>query len=193
MLRRLYDWTLALAGHRHALAALAAVAFIESSVFPIPPDVMLIPMVLAAPTRAWRIAFVCTAASVLGGMAGYGIGALFFEQVGRPVLDFYHHGDAFEAFRADYDRWGAWAVFIFGLTFLPYKVITLFSGFASLDIWAFTLASILARGIRFYLVVALLWHFGVPIRAFIEARLNLLFVIFAVLLIGGLVLVKLVF
>ena len=190
MPRRLYDWTLDLAAHRHALWALALVSFIESSLFPIPPDVMLIPMVLAAPTRAWRIAGVCMAASVLGGLAGYGIGFFLFEQIGRPILDFYHYGDEFQAFSANYNEWGAWAVFIFGLTFLPYKVITIFSGVTHLDVWAFTLASLLARGLRFFAVAWLLWKFGAPIRSFIEARLGQLFVLFVVLVIAGMVVVK---
>ncbi|MDP6108871.1 MAG: YqaA family protein, partial [Rhodospirillales bacterium] len=165
MLRRLYDWTLEMAAHRHALWVLALVSFIESSLLPIPPDVMLIPMVLAAPTRAWRIAGVCTAASVLGGMGGYGIGFFLFDQIGQPILDFYHYADEFQSFRAKYNDWGGWAVFIFGLTFLPYKVITIFSGVTGLEIWSFTLASVLARGMRFFVVAWLLWKFGAPIRS----------------------------
>lgn len=190
MLRRLYDWTLSLAGHRHALPALALISFIESSIFPIPPDVLLIPMVLAAPTRAWRIALVCTAASVLGGLAGYAIGLLAFETLGRPVLDFYGYQARFDEFRALYNEWGAWAVFIAGLTPFPYKVITILSGVSGLDIWVFTISSVLSRGLRFFIVAALLWRFGTPIRDFIERRLGLLFVLFVVLLVGGFVLVK---
>ena len=192
MLRRLYDWTLDLAGHRHALLALALVSFVESSVFPIPPDVLIIPMVLAAREKAWKIAFVCTAASVLGGIFGYAIGALLFDQVGSPVLNFYGYAERFDEFRAYYNDWGAWAVFIAGLTPFPYKVITILSGVTGLDLLVFTIASILARGLRFFIVAGLLWYFGEPIRAFIEKRLGFLFVIFVILLVSGFVLVKFV-
>lgn len=192
MLRRLYDWTLDLAGHRHALSALALVAFVESSVFPIPPDVLIIPMVLAAREKAWKIAFVCTAASVLGGIFGYAIGALLFDQVGSPVLNFYGYAERFDQFSAYYNDWGAWAVFFAGLTPFPYKVITILSGVTGLDLLVFTIASILARGLRFFIVAGLLWYFGEPIRAFIEKRLGILFVIFVILLAGGFVLVKFV-
>ena len=192
MLRRLYDWTLDLAAHKHALAALAFVSFIESSVFPIPPDIILIPMVLAARDRAWVIAGVCTAASVLGGMAGYGIGALLFEQIGKPILDFYHYSPKFAEFQEKYNEWGAWAVFIAGVTPFPYKVITILSGVTNLDLTVFTVSSVAARGLRFFIVAWLLWQFGAPIRAFIEKRLGLLFILFVVLLLGGFVVVKFV-
>ncbi len=192
MLRRLYDWTLDLSTHRHALWALAFVSFVESSVFPIPPDVILIPMVLAARDRAWLIAGVCTAASVLGGMGGYAIGALLFEQIGKPILDFYHYGARFADFQDTYNEYGAWAVFIAGVTPFPYKVITILSGVTNLDLTVFTISSILARGLRFFIVAWLLWKFGAPIRAFIEKRLGILFVLFVVLLVGGFVLLKFV-
>ncbi len=192
MLRRLYDWTLDLSAHRHALWALAFVSFIESSVFPIPPDVILIPMVLAARDRAWLIAGVCTAASVLGGVGGYAIGALLFEQIGKPILDFYQYGSRFAEFQDTYNEYGAWAVFIAGVTPFPYKVITILSGVTNLDLTVFTISSILARGLRFFIVAWLLWKFGAPIRAFIEKRLGILFVLFVVLLIGGFVLLKFV-
>lgn len=190
MLRGLYDWTLKWAGHRHALTILAIVSFVESSVFPIPPDVLLIPMVIAAPTRAWRIALVCTIASVLGGMAGYAIGMFLFEQFGRPVLELYGYASRFDQFQENYNKYGAWAVFIAGLTPFPYKVITILSGVTGLDIWVFIISSILARGIRFYVVAALLWKFGPPMREFIEKRLGLLFTLFVILLVGGFVLAK---
>jgi len=192
MLRRLYDWTLDLSAHRHALWALVFVSFIESSVFPIPPDVILIPMVLAARDRAWLIAGVCTAASVLGGMGGYAIGALLFEQIGKPILDFYHYGSRFAEFQDTYNEYGAWAVFIAGVTPFPYKVITILSGVTNLDLTVFTISSILARGLRFFIVAWLLWKFGAPIRAFIEERLGIFFILFVVLLIGGFVLLKFV-
>tara|TARA_B100000315_G_scaffold240854_1_gene261075 strand:- start:275 stop:856 length:582 start_codon:yes stop_codon:yes gene_type:complete len=190
MLRRLYNWTMELAGHRRATSALAAVSFIESSVFPIPPDVLLIPMVLADRAKAFRIAFICTAASVLGGMLGYGIGVFLFEEIGRPLLEFYGYGPKFTEFQAKYNDWGAWAVFIAGVTPFPYKVITILSGVTALDLFIFTAASVAARGLRFYIVAGLLWKFGEPIRGFIEKYLGPLFVLFCVLLVGGFVAIK---
>ncbi|MGH6952691.1 MAG: YqaA family protein [Alphaproteobacteria bacterium] len=185
MLRRLYDRTLALAGHRRARWALAAVSFVESSVFPIPPDVLLIPMVLADRRGAWRAAAVCTLASVLGGLLGYAIGALLFEAVGRVVLDAYGYADAFGEFRDAYTEWGIWIVAFAGFTPFPYKVITIASGVFGLDLATFVLASVASRGARFFLVAALLWRFGAPMRAFIERRLGLLALIFFLLLFGG--------
>jgi membrane protein YqaA with SNARE-associated domain len=185
MLRALYDWTMRLAGTRHALWALAAVSFVESSVFPIPPDVLLIPMVLAAPHRAFPIAGVCTLASVLGGLFGYWIGWGLFEQVGRPVLEFYGKEAHFADFAERYNEWGAWAVLFAGVTPFPYKVITILSGATGLNLWVFLVASVVARGLRFFLIAALLWKFGSPVRLFIERRLGLLFTVFLVLLIGG--------
>ena len=190
MLRRLYDWTMDLAGHRRANSALAAVSFVESSVFPIPPDVLLIPMVLADRAKAFRIAFICTAASVLGGMLGYGIGVFLFEEIGRPLLEFYGYAPKFAEFQAKYNDWGAWAVFIAGVTPFPYKVITILSGVTALDLFIFTAASVAARGLRFYIVAGLLWKFGEPIREFIEKYLGPLFVLFCVLLVGGFVAIK---
>jgi len=179
-----------LAAHRHATPALAAVSFIESSVFPIPPDIMLIPMVLADRTKAFRIALVCTIASVLGGLLGYAIGVFLFEEVGKPMLEFYGYGSKFDVFQAKYNDWGAWAVFIAGVTPFPYKVITILSGVTSLNLAVFFVASVAARGLRFFLVSALLWKFGEPIRDFIEKYLGILFVLFCALLIGGFVLIK---
>ncbi len=190
MIRRLYDWTLGLAGHRYALVALAVVAFLESSVFPIPPDLLLIPMILAAPGRAFLLAGICMAASVLGGMFGYWIGYSVFETVGRPVLEFYGKDAYFEDFSTRYNEWGAWAVLIAGVTPFPYKVITILSGFTGLSLPVFIVASIIARGLRFFIVAALLWKFGAPIREFIERRLGLMFTLFVILLIGGFILVK---
>ena len=187
MLRRLYDWTMDLAAHRHALAALAFISFIESSVFPIPPDVLLIPMILAARDRAWLIAAVCTAASVVGGVAGYGIGALLFDTVGQPIVEFYGYLDRFEEFQARYEEWGAWIVAGAGFTPFPYKVITITSGVMKLDFGVFMAASVISRGARFFLLAALLWYFGPPIRRFIERYLPQLTIVFFVLLLGGFV------
>jgi membrane protein YqaA with SNARE-associated domain len=185
MLRRLYDWTLHLADTPHALWALAAVSFVESSVFPIPPDLLLIPMILARPDRAWRIAFVCTAASVAGGLAGYGLGLFLFEEVARPVLDLYGKADAFAEMSARFNEHGAWAVLFAGVTPFPYKVITLFSGATQLDLTVFLVSSVVARGLRFFLIAALLKRFGPPMRGFIEERLGLLATLAFALLFAG--------
>lgn len=190
MLRKLYDWTIRLADHPRALWALAAVAFVESSVFPIPPDVIMIPMIIARPSRAFVIAGVALLASVLGGMLGYYIGWGLFESVGRPVLEFYGKMDAAETFSVKYNSYGAWAVLIAGVTPFPYKVITILSGWTGLSFPVFMLASVVARGLRFFVVAALLWRFGAPIRDFIERRLGLVFIAFVILLLGGFYAVK---
>ncbi len=190
MIRRLYDWTLSLAAHRHAMWALAIVAFVESSVFPIPPDILMIPMILARPNRAFVIAALCTAASVLGGLAGYWIGFGLFEQVGRPVLEFYGKDARFGEFSAAYNAWGAWAVLIAGITPFPFKVVTILSGATGLSLPIFLVASVLARGLRFFVVATLLWKFGEPIRDFIERRLGAVFTACIVLLVGGFVVLR---
>ena len=190
MLRPLYDWTMRFAAHRRAHWGLAVISFIESSVFPIPPDVLLIPMVLAERAKAWFYATVCTVASVLGGLAGYLIGLLLFDAIGRPILDLYGYGAQFDQFAQRYNDWGAWIVLVAGITPFPYKVITIASGMTQLDIWVFLLASLAARGARFYLVAALLYAFGPPIRDFIERRLGLVTAIGFALLIGGFVVAK---
>ncbi|MDP2063982.1 MAG: YqaA family protein [Phaeovulum sp.] len=185
MIRRLYDWVLGLAGHRHAIWALAAIAFIESSVFPIPPDVLMIPMIVARPSRAFLIAAVATAASVTGGMLGYYIGWGLMDAVGRPVLDFYGAQGSFDDLARRFNEFGAWAVLTAGVTPFPYKVITIFSGATQLNLALFVTVSFVARALRFFLIAALLWRFGAPIRDFIERRLGVLFILFVVLLIGG--------
>lgn len=193
MIRRLCDWTMALAATRHAEWLLAVVAFVESSFFPIPPDVMLIPMVLARRARWLRYAIICTVASVVGALLGYAIGFFVYEQVAKPILGFYGYLDRFEQFREIFNNWGWWFVMIAGLTPFPYKVITIASGAAGLALPVFVLASIFSRGIRFLLVSALLYAFGPPIKAFIERWLGLLFTVFMVLLIGGFVAIRYVF
>ena len=190
MLRRLYDWTIALAAHPRALWALAIVAFIESSVFPIPPDALMIPMIIAAPRRAFLIAGVATVASVFGGMLGYYIGWALFDSVGRPVLEFYGKTEYFDEFAQRYNEWGAWMVLIAGLTPFPYKVITILSGATNLSLPIFMVASVLARAGRFFIVAALLYAFGAPIRDFIEKRLGLMTVVFVALLLGGFLAVR---
>lgn len=192
MLRGLYDWAMRLAETRHALWALALISFVESSVFPIPPDLLLIPMVLARPDRAWLIAGVCTVASVLGGFAGYAVGLLLYEGVGQPVLAFYGYLDKFTDFQSLYNEWGAWIVAGAGVTPFPYKVITIASGVTQLDPMVFGVASVLSRGLRFFLVAALLWKWGAPMRAFIERRLGLLATLAFALLLGGFLAIKLI-
>ena len=193
MLRGLYDWTMRLAAHRHAMPALFAVSFAESSVFPIPPDVMVVPMVLADKAKAFRIAFVCTLASVLGGIAGYAIGALLFEALGRPLVEFYGWTELFEALAAQYKDAGFLIVATAALTPIPFKIFTIASGVAGLDLVVFVVSAALARGWRFYLEAALLWRFGPPIRDFIEGNLKWVTTAFIVLLIGGFIAVKYLF
>ena len=190
MIRSLYDWTISLAEHPRALWALALVAFVESSVFPIPPDILMIPMIIAAPSRAFVIAGVAMVASVLGGMLGYLIGWGFFESIGRPVLEFYGKDAYFDGFATRYNDYGAWAVLIAGITPFPYKVITILSGTTGLSLPVFIFASVIARGFRFFVLAGLLWKFGLPIRDFIERRLGLMFTLFIILLIGGFSAVK---
>lgn len=190
MLRSLYDWTMRLAGHRHAIWALAAVSFIESSVFPIPPDVLLIPVVLANRPRAFHIAAVCTAASVIGGFLGYAIGFYLFESLGRPVLAFYHALEKYEQMQDLFAEWGAWIIIVKGMTPIPYKLLTIASGALHFDLLQFSIASVISRSLRFFLLAALLWRFGKPIQTFIEERLMLLTTLFAVLLVGGFLIIR---
>ncbi len=190
ILRRLYDWTLSLAETRYALLALILVAFIESSVFPIPPDVLLIPIILAAPNRAFLVAGLCTIASVAGGGFGYWIGAELFDAIGRPVLDFYHKLDDFDTFKERFNEYGSWAVLFAGVTPFPYKVITITSGATGLDFMVFMVSSVIARALRFFIVAALLWKFGPAIRAFIEEKFGLVATVAIVLLFGGFLLVR---
>ncbi len=186
-MRRLYDWTIEQAATPYALWVLAAVSFAESSIFPIPPDVLLIPMILARQNRAFMIATVCTVSSVIGGYAGYGIGYFLWEAIGQWVITVYSLQAKFDEFQRAFAEYGWWIIVIKGMTPIPYKLITIASGVAHFDLGAFTAASFISRGIRFYLVAVLLWYFGAPIRAFIEKYLTLLTTAFVVLLIGGFV------
>lgn len=190
MLRQLYDFTMSLAAKPRAKWFLGGISFIESSVFPIPPDVLLIPMVLANRAQAWRIAFICSIFSVLGGLFGYLIGAVFFDWIGAPIIEFYGYADKFDRFKDAYNEWGGWIVAFFGLTPFPYKVITIASGVTHLNLAVFITASVLSRSLRFFLVAGLLWKFGEPIRDFIEKYLGLLTVVFFVLLIGSFLALK---
>jgi membrane protein YqaA with SNARE-associated domain len=190
MLHRLYNWTMGLAAHPQALSWLALISFIESSIFPIPPDVLLVAMVLAARDKAILHASVCTIASVVGGWLGYAIGFYLFEAIGQPILELYHYTEQFKTFQQTFNEYGAWIVLIKGLTPIPYKLITITAGVTHLDLMVFTLASIASRGMRFFLVAGLLWKFGPPIRTFIEQYLTLVTTVFVLLLIGGVLLVK---
>ena len=191
LVKATYDYMLNLASRRNAMYFLFAVAFIESSFFPIPPDVLLIPMVLAAPTKAWRIAGIATIASVLGGAFGYAIGVFFFDLIARPILTFYGYMHQFDVFKDYYHEWGAWIVFGAGITPFPYKVITIASGVVHLDFAVFMLASVVARGMRFYLVAWLLKKYGEPMKDYIEKNLGMLSVLFLLLLLGGFACIKL--
>jgi membrane protein YqaA with SNARE-associated domain len=193
MIRHLYDWTMSLAATRHARVALAGVSFAESSFFPIPPDVLLIPMVLANRTAWWRLALLCTAASIVGAMVGYAIGMFLFEAIGRPILDLYGKEQSFDRISEWYNTYGGWGVLFAAITPFPYKVLTIFSGVTGLNFGIFVLVSIIGRSFRFFLVAFLLYRFGEPIRLFIERYLGLLFVIFMVLLIGGIYAIRYVF
>jgi membrane protein YqaA with SNARE-associated domain len=185
MLRRIYDWCIDAAHKPYALWIMAAVAFAESSFFPVPPDVMLIPMSLARPARAWLYASVCTAASVLGGVLGYAIGALLYDSLGHWLIQLYGLGDKVEAFRAGYAEYGAWIILLKGLTPIPYKLVTITSGFANFNIWLFVVLSVIARGGRFFVVAILLNRYGDWIRVRIEKHLGLWVSLGAGVLVAG--------
>jgi len=188
MFRPLYDWVLRLAHHRHAIWLLGLVSFAESSFFPIPPDAMLIPMVLAQRDKAWKIAAVCTVASVLGGMLGYYIGYGLMESVGQWVIHTYHlEAKAAEAIHAYQSEYGAWIILVKGLTPIPFKLVTIASGAAQFNFPLFILLATITRGARFFLVAALLRKFGAPVQEFIEKRLDYFAWGFLILVIGGFV------
>jgi membrane protein YqaA with SNARE-associated domain len=187
MLRRLYDWFIAAAEKPHAPWTMGAVSFAESSFFPIPPDVMLIPIALARPDKAYYYATICTITSVAGGIVGYLIGALLYDSVGGWLIALYGYGDKVEAFRAAYAQWGAWIILLKGFTPIPYKLVTITSGFAGYNFLLFVVFSIITRGGRFFLLAFLLHRYGPQARAMIEERLTLWTTIFAVVLIGGII------
>ncbi len=190
MLQRLYDRTIQLAGHRHAIWWLFVLSVAEASFFPIPIEAMLLPMMFAAPRKCWLFAGVATAGTVIGGVGGYAIGALLYDTVGEPLLAFYGHEDAYAHFSGLYGEWGAWIVFAGGFTPIPFKVVTIASGVAHLDLVVFIIASIVSRGLRFAIEAALLTWFGPPIRSFIEKRLALVATVSFVVAIAGFVAVK---
>ena len=190
MMQRAYDWMMRTASHEKAPQGLFWVSFVESSFFPIPPDVMLIPMVLAKPAKAWVYAAICTAGSVLGGILGYAIGYFLYETFGQWLINLYGLATQAEAYRAAYNQWGLWIILIKGLTPIPYKLVTIASGAAAFNFWVFIAASIVTRAARFFLVAALLYWLGEPIRDFIERRLTLVTTAFVVALVGGFVVVR---
>ena len=187
MLRRLYDWCIAAAGKPHASWIMGAVSFAESSFFPVPPDAMLIPMALARPDKAWSYATLCTWTSVLGGLFGYFIGAALYDSVGQWLITLYGYGNKVEAFREAYATWGTWIILLKGVTPIPYKIVTITSGFAGYPIVLFVLFSIIARGMRFFLVAFLLHRYGDRARAIIEERLTFWFTLSLIVLIAGVI------
>lgn len=187
VLRRLYDWCLGAADKPHALWIMGAVSFAESSFFPVPPDVMLIPMALARPERAYVLAAWCTVTSVAGGLLGYAIGALLYDSVGAWLIHLYHYGDKVETFRAAYAQYGAWIILLKGLTPIPYKIVTITSGFAGYNLGLFVLFSIIARATRFFVLAFLLHRYGEQARHIIEKRLGLWVTLGAALVVIGIV------
>lgn len=187
LLRRLYDWCLDAAHKPHAMWTLGAIAFAESSFFPIPPDVMLIPMALARPQRAYVMAAWCTVASVAGGLLGYAIGGLLYDSVGGWLIHLYGYGDKVETFRAAYAQWGAWIILLKGLTPIPYKIVTITSGFAGYNLGLFIVFSIIARATRFFVLAFLLHRYGERARHIIEKRLGLWVLLGASVVVIGIV------
>ena len=189
IMRSMYDWTMKLAGGDKAVWALCAVAFIESSFFPIPPDLLLIPLILARRTQAFRLALLATVSSVLGGFFGYGIGYFAYDVIAPHLSAGFI--DKIDWFSGKYNEYGAWIVFFAGVTPFPYKIITIASGVTHLDLVVFTIASLIARGLRFYLIAWLLWKWGAPMKVWIEKNLGWLSVLFFILLVGSFLLIKL--
>lgn len=185
MLKNLYQWTMSLAQSRNALVILALVSFVEASLFPIPPDALMIPMILAAPRRAFLIAAITTVSSVLGGALGYGMGVYLYDEVGRPILEFYGKTDAFAVFKDFYNQYGSVVLLFSGITPFPFKVTTILSGATGLNFATFMGFTLIGRAVRFFIVAALLWKFGEPIRHFIEKRLGMVFTAGLLLLLGG--------
>ena len=184
-LRDLYNWTLEQSSKKYASWFLAFISFIESSFFPIPPDIILIPMIIAKRTKAFILASICTIFSVIGGLFGYFIGFALFNSVGLILVNFYGMNDYIESLKEYYNNYGVWFVLIAGFTPLPFKIITIASGLFQLNLIVFILCSLIARGSRFYLIAVLLYIFGETIKKFIEKYFNILTILFFILLIGG--------
>ncbi len=190
MIKRMYDWMMELAAHGRAKTALFWVAFAESSFFPIPPDVMLVPMVIKRREQAWLFATIALVGSVLGGIAGYAIGYFLLDSIGQPVLRFYGLTTKFQDFAKTFNEYGVWILIIKGMTPIPYKLLTITAGATQMNVPAFIAASVVARAMRFFLVAGLLYWFGEPIREFIEKRLTLITTALVVLIVAGFVAVK---
>ena len=189
--RFLYDWTLKKSSHPKAKWFLAIIAFSESSFFPIPPDIILIPMIIAKKTKAWLYAFICTFSSVLGGVTGYVIGYFFYTSIGILIVEAYGLSESFNSFEQYYNNYGIWIVLGAGFTPFPFKFITIASGVFNLNIILFIIVSIFARGLRFYLIAILLFIFGERIKKILDNYFNLLTILFFILLIGSVLLIKL--
>jgi membrane protein YqaA with SNARE-associated domain len=187
MLRPLYNWCIDAAAKPHAAWILGAVSFAESSFLPVPPDVMLIPMALAQPERAWRYAVVCTLASVAGGVLGYLIGALLYDSIGQWIVHVWGYGDKMESIRQAFAQYGAWIIVGKGVTPIPYKIVTIASGFAGYNFGSFVALSLLTRGVRFFAEAFLLKRYGPGAREIIEKRLGFWVTIGALILVGGVI------
>jgi len=191
LLKSLYNWTLKKAEHKYSSWILSIVSFSESSFFPIPPDVLLIPMIIAKRTKAWTYALICTLSSVIGGVAGYAIGFFLFNSIGILIVEFYHLSNSFNTFENYYKEYGILIVLGAGFTPFPFKFITIASGVFSLNIFLFILTAFVARGLRFYLLACLLFIFGEKIKILIDKYFNILAVLFFILLLGSFMLIKL--
>ena len=192
LLRSLYTWTLNKAEHKYSCWILSIVSFAESSFFPIPPDILLIPMIIAKRVKAWTYAFICTLSSVLGGVAGYAIGYFFYNSIGVFIVDTYHLSNSFIVFENYYNEYGMLIVLGAGFTPFPFKFITIASGVFNLNIFMFIITAIIARGLRFYLLAGLLFIFGEKIKILIDKYFNLLVILFFILFVGGVLLIKLI-
>jgi|TARA_B110000263_G_scaffold67699_1_gene58582 membrane protein YqaA with SNARE-associated domain len=192
LIRKLYDWVLHWATTRYAIPVLFVISFVESSFFPIPPDILLIAMVIAAPAGWVRLALICSIGSVLGGMFGYLIGYQFMDLIGNRIVEFYHFQEKWGEIGVLYDKYDVWAVIVAGFTPLPYKVFTLSAGAFKINFSTFVLASAVSRAARFFLVAALLYKFGPPFKVLIEKYFNLFTIIFSFLLVFGFFLLKVI-
>ena len=188
MLRRVYDWVLGWADHRYGGLALLLLAFAESSVFPIPPDVLLMALALGKPGAAFRFALICSVGSVAGGLAGYLIGWLLMDGLGRPIIELYNAQAAYAEVEQRFVAHGGWAVAIAGFTPIPYKVFTIAAGATQLSLSSFVLASVLSRSARFFLISGLIYYYGPTIKVFIDKYFNILTIVFTVLVLLGFVL-----
>lgn len=190
IIKGMYDWAMAIAAKSNAVWALIIVSFVESSFFPIPPDIFLIPLVLAQREKAFRLALYCTVASVLGGYLGYAIGFFLNDAILSDILVKFHMMDGFNRFKDWYHEFGAWIVFMAGLTPFPYKIVTIASGAVGLNLFVFTIASIISRGLRFFFIAWLLYKWGKPMKEYIEKNLSWLSILFVILLFGSFLLIK---